>query len=480
MSQAHPIICALVAPPTAASTGRGRFTLHTDLAMVVLYLVAAVDVLLFFWYLRASIIRQPFWDMFSWVLHYLDYRRDGGWWSYVWASHDVHRPVWIRLITAFDIEVFAGVTYPFIVFTTACFLITVRCLWRESRRGIRGTLGRPLGLIAVMLAMTSVAAVNCAVPFANGYVHVLMTAVLAIVLFDVDENNVPAARADGSVAWWNLAWVRRSTAMLAAINAPLASAAGVVVWPILLWLAWSGRAGRRWTLAVVVVGVAFLGVYSRGLSPALAAGVAAVTRVGSVDDLAGRANYLLTYMGLPWTRSTALILGGRIVGGLLLIAGTWAVVQRGVLRRPTRRLERIALALIMFSIGTAFMATAGRADAGGGGEVLVPVRYSVLLIPLHVGLLWLAASALQRFWDSPRGRSIVATALAAASVLLLGQQVAAGESAEARAIRMRAALARFDNGETDPEMTTIVYIDLEQARREWELISRAGVYLSTR
>lgn len=447
---------------------------------MVLSLVAAVDVLLFFWYLRASIIRQPFWDMFSWVLRYLDYLRDGGWWNYVWASHDIHRPVWIRLITAFDIEAFAGVAYPFIVFTTACFLITVRCLWRESRRGIPGTLGRALGLIAVMLAMTSVAAVNCAVPITNGYVHVLMTAVLAIVLFDVDENVVPAARADGSVAWWNLAWVRRGTAILAAINAPLASAVGVVVWPILLWVAWSGRAGRRWTITVVVVGLAFLSFYTRGLSPAMAASVATVTRVGSVDDLASRANYLLTYLGLPWTRSAALLPEGQIVGGLLLIVGTWVVVQRGFLRRPTRRLERVALASIMFSIATALMAAAGRADAAGGGEVLVPVRYSVLLIPLHVGLLWLAAPAVQRFWDSPQRRPIVATALAAASMLLLVQQVAAGESAGARASRIRTVITRFENGETDPEMRTIVYVDLEQARHEREVISRAGIYLSTR
>ena len=472
------IICALVSPSPATGNGRGRFTLRTDHAIVLLYLVAAADVLLFFWYLRASIIRQPYWDMFSWVLHYLDYRRDGGWWNYVWASHDIHRPVWIRLLTAFDIEAFAGVAYPFIVFTTACYLITVYGLWRESRQGIPGTLGTALGPIVVMLTMTSVAAVNCAVPLVNGYVHVLMTAMLAVVLFDVDDHNARAARADGSTAWWNRVGVRRTAAIVAAINAPLAGAAGVVVWPILVWSAWRGRAGRRWTIAVAVIGVAFLVVFFRGLSSAIAAATA--TSVDSSRDLVARAIYLLTYLGLPWTRSAALAPAGQVVGAFLLTVGTWAVVQRGLLRQPAGRLERMALASIMFSIGTAVMATIGRADSAGGGEALVPVRYAVLMIPLHVGLLWLAAQALKRFWDNPRQQPIVATTLLAISVLLLVQQVAAGESAAARASRIRAAITRFENGETDPEMTTIIYVDLEQARRERELINRAGLYMGDR
>ena len=112
--------------------------------IAALRVITAIDLALFAWLLKASIIREPFWDMYSWVLHYLDYRRDGGWWAYLWAPHDVHRPVWIRLLTAFDIEVFSGVSYPFIVFATACHLVTAWLLWRESG-GDHGRSGEVLG-----------------------------------------------------------------------------------------------------------------------------------------------------------------------------------------------------------------------------------------------------------------------------------------------------------------------------------------------
>ena len=47
---------------------------------VVLVLIAAVYVGLFLYYIHATIIRQPYWDMYSYIVRYLQYRDEGGVW----------------------------------------------------------------------------------------------------------------------------------------------------------------------------------------------------------------------------------------------------------------------------------------------------------------------------------------------------------------------------------------------------------------
>ena len=434
--------------------------------------LTAIQLALFAWYLNANIIRHLYWDMYSWVLHYLDYRAQGGWWAYVWGSHDVHRPVFIRLLTAFDIEAFSGVSYPFIVFTTACHVATGWLLWRECRAGVHGGFGRALGRLVLMLVFTSVAAVACAVPLNNGYLHVLTCAVLAIVLFDGADEDGRAGRR----------WVhwRRAGAVLAAIAAPFASAVGWAVWPILFWIAWRGRAGRAWIAAIAAVATAFVLVYLQGLSIGQAAGPSPARALDSFGSLLGRLNYLITYLGLPWTRAAALTVPGRICGAVLLGAGVWAVLARGVLRAPSGRLERIGLALIMFSLGTALLAAIGRADVAPDDGVLVPVRYSSLVAPLYIGLLWVVSPALQRLWNDAGRSRIVATGVVGACVLLLALQVASGQAAAAITSRMRATIEQFEAGQTTPEMSDVVFSDVEQARREWEIIRSAGLYLNVK
>lgn len=465
-----PMIGPIVASSSAeAQAARAGAAAPYGRLIAALRVITVIDLSLFAWYLKASIIREPFWDMYSWVLHYLDYRRDGGWWAYLWAPHDVHRPVWIRLLTAFDIEVFSGVSYPFVVFATACHLTTAWLLWRETRRGVHGRSGEALGYMVLMLLLTSVAAVNCAVPLTNGYLHVLSAIVLAIVLFEGDGE----ARTSRHSATW-----RRSAAVLAGVSAPLASAAGWSIWPILLWIAWRGNAGRVWISLVGIIGAAFAAIYIYGLPVTLGNGTTPVS--GLANDLLARANYLITYLGLPWTRAAALEVPGRIVGALLLAAGIWVVVRHGLLRPPGGRLERIAVALVMFSLATALLASAGRAGVNGGNGVLVPVRYAVLVTPLHVGLLWTVWPVLGRLWDSQRHRLAVSLAIAGACVLLLVQQITAGQIAAATTARMRATIDRFLAGETDAQMTSVIYIDLDQARRELETIRQAGLYQDLR
>ena len=141
---------------------------------------------------------------------------------------------------------------------------------------------------------------------------------------------------------------RRAAALLAAIGAGLATAAGLLVWPILLWTAWRGRAGAHWLAVITLTGAVYGLFYLRnlpvhGLAPAL--GRDAATWLGA-PHLLKMAHYFFAFLGLPFTREPALEAVGRIIGAGLFLAGSTAVViatlsQR--LREPLDRVRRVFL-----------------------------------------------------------------------------------------------------------------------------------------
>ena len=221
-------------------------------------------------------------------------------------------------------------------------------------------------------------------------------------------------------------------------------------------------------------------VYTRGLSLTLPVSDGTDQEIALAGELARRANYLFVYMGLPWTRSPDLFMPARLVGALLFVAAAGVVLWRGFFRAPSGRLERIAIALMMFSLASGLLAAIGRAHMPAIDGVLVPVRYSVLLIPLHVGLLLVASPVLERVWASRARSFAVSLCVAGACAGLLVQQVVAGSVAASNAERIRATIERFQAGRSDAGMATVIGEDLEKARRELATMRRAGVYMGVR
>jgi hypothetical protein len=410
-----------------------------------------IQAALFLYYVSANLVLQPYWDMYAHVMRYLQFRADHAWWPYLWEPHVQHRHLWMRLLTAFDIEVFAGIGYPFVVAAVACQATTAWLVWRELRRSGDG--GRLLGGLAVMLVLTSVAAVDCATPINGVYPQAVMFSVLSLVLF-----NGPLTGAGNGATTWH-----RWGGILAAVAAAFANAIALALWPILAWTAWRAGAGWRWLAGVVIIGTAFIAAYVHGL-PATD-----VAHASSV--VLERANYLVTYMGLPWTRAAALDIPGRMAGAGLTVVSLWSVIYYGLWRPELDRRERIAVGLVLLSLASATLAALGRVEPDSA--VLVPVRYTVLVIPLHVGLLMLLVPQMSLARVSPRFAVL-------AAVLLVGQQVAAGEAAKVTTARMRDTLDRFAAGETQPEMRSVVFVNLEQARRQFNEIRQAGLYRNAR
>jgi hypothetical protein len=429
-----------------------------------LAVVAGVYVALFAYYLQRTIIVEPYWDMYSHVLRYLQFQQDGAWWAYLWDPHVQHRHLWMRLLTALDVEVFRGIAYPFIVAAASCLGGTAWLLWRETRRIQPAEVATTVGIFVVMCLLTAVAAVICAIPMDSVYPQALFFSVLALVLFDGAHDFAGFNR-------WSQ-W-RRTAAVLAAAGAAFGSGATLPLWPILIWMAWRAGAGATWIAAIATAGVIFITVYVLGLPLRDQAAAPSIADGGILAQLLRMGDYLLAYLGLPWTRAEALAIPGRAVGAAFLGAGCYAVVRYGLLLRSVTRLERIAVALVLFSLATAFLAAVGRANLA---DTRVPVRYSLFIAPLHVGLLWLATPYLIRQWQiDERRRLFRRLALGAASILLV-QQIVAGQTAVATTDAMRASIRRFMAGKTEPGMERVVFDNLDQARQSWTAIRDAGLY----
>ncbi len=416
-----------------------------------LTILAAVQSALFAYYLHATLILQPYWDMYIYVMRYLQYRDDRQWWAYVFAPHVQHRLVWMRLLTMVDVELLHGTGYPFVVFATACLIVTAWLLVRQlptdtaSPRALR----QMIGSLIVMLILTSTSAVDCSMPINTVYPQALMFVVLSIVLFEADY---------------------RIAALLAAAGAAFGSAVALPIWPILVWLAWRRGSGRRWMAIVAITGAAFIAAYMHGM-PLVAAGT-------HVPDVAKMATYLVSYVGLPWTRSAALLPIGRLIGAILFTVAAAAVVWIGLFKQKVDRLQRIAVMLLAFSLASAVLAAIGRVDLED--TLRVPVRYAVFVLPLHVGLLFLTWPTLCRAWIAPARRVIIERVAISIACVLILQQIMSGQAAAATARSMRGTIQRFVEGETDAEMTTVIYIDLAQARRDLDTMHRAGLYLNAR
>jgi hypothetical protein len=302
------------------------------------------------------------------------------------------------------------------------------------------------------------------VPIEGIYPHSLFFIILSLVLFD------------GAGEGERLAPYRRIASLVAAVGAGFACSVGLILWPILLWASWRGRLGWRWLTAVAVAGIVLVGLYTQGISVSSSTAAALHGEGGfyAPANLVKVGDCLLTFLGLPWTRSAALAIPGRLIGAALLVLGITVVLRRGFWRPSCGRLERIAVGLIMVSLGVAGLGAIARVEEQTNG--FLPIRYSVFMIPMHLGLLCLALPWLQRQWSDSGRRQWAQGALLFCAGLLLVQQVAAGEAGARKAQDMRATIDRFMAGERDREMTRVVYGDLSYAQRIVDRMRREGIY----
>jgi hypothetical protein len=415
----------------------------------VIMVLAALQAAMFGGIFAETIIRRPFRDMFAWLDAYLTVRANGGLPGYLLSFHNEHRLVWIRLLTMLDVSLFHTSGVPFIVASTTCLLVAAVLVTRELARGV----GQPptaLIWLCPMLFLTAANAVDCSIPINGVYPLTLVFLVGTCVLFDSEAD---AGR---------YVVARRIAATLCAAAAGVANAVGLAVWPLLVWLAWRGRAGPRWVATIVCIGAVYILAYVHGMAP-IADEIRdpATESVTPLRHLAKMFGYFLAYLGLPISRMASFALLGRLLGAILLVLGGGAVVYFGLLARSVSRLRRIATALIGFTFGGALLAASGRADLTP--EIALPVRYTILVTPLHAGLLAVLLSMLPRGTGTARRRAIVLAGGVLVSLMLIARQAIGGISAIRIAGSMRAAIDRYYTGAHGAEAASAVYPDLQAA-----------------
>ena len=130
--------------------------------------------------------------------------------------------------------------------------------------------------------------------------------------------------------------------------------------------------------------------------------------------------------------------------------------------------------IVFYALASAALAVLGRVDVDE--EVKVPVRYSVFVAPLHVALLWMIVPWLDRQWPMRTRRRLLEAGMFGCALMVLVQQVVAGQAAVMRTRVMVSEIERFVAGERDADMTKIIYPDLDQAQHAVDVIRSAGIY----
>lgn len=428
---AHPL-------ESAASPRLGRLARM----LVVLQLLLAAYLV---W--RAAVL-TPYSDELDWVVRWLDARAHGSLSTYLFAPHNLHRQPWTFGLIALDVEAFGGTNAPLILSATAAVAVMAWLLAREAAKAAPNGLGAPAAALALLLALMPGNLLDAATPICADYTHGAVFAVLAVVLAEGGERRGLSGR--------------RLAALVAAVLGGLGDGSALAVWPVLA----VGALRRRdwvWLTAVFAAGGAFVGLY--------ASGQGATTRGDTATALHEPLRALrlaLTVLALPWAR---LAIGWAWIGGVAVGAvGLAAVLIHG--GRHADRSARVATGLILFSLGVAAMAGLGR--AGAPDALDAPLRYAIMVTPLHVGVLVLLLPLASEVF---RARRRTAQALAAAVLLLAAAQnavMAVGVVRIGDAIRQ--TLVDFRAGRRDPQAAVFVHPDLAYADRVYAEFRRRDLF----
>jgi hypothetical protein len=118
------------------------------------------------------------------------------------------------------------------------------------------------------------------------------------------------------------------------------------------------------------------------------------------------------------------------------------------------------------AIAAALLAGIGRLDQEA--QVDVPIRYGLLVAPLHIGLLTLALPFLASRAVTPRRQAALLGTAVVFAAGLLALQIAVGRVATATAATIARTIDRYDAGFREPGMEKLIFPDLAVADRVLE------------
>lgn len=418
-------------------------------ARIIFAAAMATYTLAFGYVVWRAMVLQPYADQFGWIARYFQAEADGNWTAY-YAPYNFHRMFWTLGGLVLDIRLF-GASGLFLILTAVlCLAATVLMISREAVAAAPQGMKLAAAGGAIILTLLASNALDVDQVINTTYVHALVFAVAAIVLATPGEPSAGLTR-------------NRIAALACLAASGFGNAAGLAVWPVLVFSAYRTGADRAWRLTSAIGGGAIVGLYFLGQSPSDAVGP-----IHHFGSLAHAGLLALYYLGLPWTRAVPSI--GWLIGLIVLLAGAVAVAAFGGSR--SQRSDRVAVQFVLFTFGTAAMAALGR--TGVQVPSATPLRYAVFLIPLHVGLLMLVLPRLARVnADHPKRTAWIAAGIA---MIMLAHQAAAGLFVIKTGDIIRTTISQFHAGQRTPRMLEIISPDLAGAEALSLRLQKEGLY----
>jgi len=392
-----------------------------------------------------SIVLVPVADQIDWLQRWLQLNQGRDAWSYLLEPHNHHRIVWTLALQAFDLSALGGDNIPLVTTGIVGVAAMTWLLAREAATAAGAVLKLPAATLAAMLMLNAAILMDASMPVFVAGVHGAVLSLLAILL----GERKPATR-----GW------RAAGALACAAAAGLGNAAALVVWPV---LAWGALRRRDWTwlgLVVTCGGLYILG-YAHGQSTE-------GSPLGALANPVQAAKIALGCLVLPWTR---LAQGyGWIAGLAVFVLALTAMLLRGGRGAPAW--ERVACGLILFGLGAAGMAGLGRTDLVDPSNV--PVRYTVFIAPMHIGLAMLTLRRAETLLRA-RPRAAQAVVLGVLGVMLLQNAVMGYRAIETTA-RIRTEVADFLQGRAVPEASDFPHRDRALAARVYTTLKHEGLF----
>jgi hypothetical protein len=410
------------------------------LAVLGLYLVFSA------WVLWRSAVLTPYYDELDWIGRWRALQTTGDWATYLLGPVNHHRMPGLFGLLALDIQVFGGTNLPLIVSGAVALATMAGLLAWQVGKAASPELALPAAALSAMLTLMAGNVLDAATPICVSYTHGAVLAVGAVILAEGEQR--PGLT------------LRRILALVAAAAAGLGMGVALTVWPALLIVAARRRDGA-WVTALLVVGGAYVAAYAAGQGGATESSTGA-----ALDDPVLAVRLALNFLMLPWAR---LNLEYAWIGGLFVVlVGLAAVASRSGPRVGPH--DRVACGLILFSLGCAAMAGLGRAWTED--PLNVPLRYALLMAPLHSGLIILALPYADRL-----RRALPATSHALIAVALLGtagQNVLMADKVIRASDIVRTTLADFKAGARRPEMLAFIHPDQAFAQAVYDQLRREG------
>ena len=352
---------------------------------IALGVIAAANSILFVYLVKKASIRVPVYDLLDWLQFYAERSKDGDWLGYLWTPHNEHRMVFSRILLALDVKWFGdqGETFAASGFVLLLGMAASIC-WKILKSDLSISPKLTAIPIAVLLLTPANTVITVGVQTMGGFLQTSSLGLFSLVLLDGAADQDPYSR------------YRRPAAIACACLAGFGDSGGLLIWPALMWSAWKGGLRWCWIVGIACVGTLFIAVYLWNLpSPP-------VSRFMDFDHLIRSFDYVIRFLGLPWSHMHELVWPARLIGLSIFCLGTFALVSASFSVR-VGTLKRLGVALILFSFLIAGAAALARVDVAVDREM--PIRYGIFVVLAHLGLLLWSLDFLERLWYGAHRRS---------------------------------------------------------------------------